>query len=208
VFKNNLILYNNGFTVRRIDSDYALKFKTPNNEFNYCGIEGDNWPLDKYSKYLDKKEIDYVNEYIKINIESKSENSNYVAVCNDIPFLNRYIEDCIKADINVDVIYCETEKPFPTSKVSTNNNDFVFLGYDYAYPYPDYYSCIYQDIRRIREMNIFNLNQYGLFSTITETTEFIRYRDELKKTTTIAFEQGDFIVYKVWRFTGEFPIHT
>lgn len=50
----------------------------------YQGIEGDNW----YLNHGDSQELDL---FFSDNIEKAWENNNYVDACNDIKYIQKYI---------------------------------------------------------------------------------------------------------------------
>ena len=72
----------------------------------YQGIEGDNW-------YLNYDCFNDLGDYFEKNIEKAWENSDYIDVCNDIKYIQKYI--CISQSKNIDVrvLACVTEKKFP-----------------------------------------------------------------------------------------------
>ncbi|MBU3131874.1 hypothetical protein KPL40_05360 [Clostridium gasigenes] len=202
--KKKEINYNaNGFIVKRLDGDFASNYK------NYMGIDGDVWPIDKYSKGLNSDDIKFLCDYIDENVTLSDFNTTGVDVCNDIEFLNMYIEACKKTDFQIEVLFCETEKMTPIYEMNTGNikEKFKFLGFDYGYPGTDYYSCVYSDVKTIPEMSHMTLNKNGLFETEKEVIEFILIRDKLKNVLPQnIFEQGEFIIYKLWRYIGEYPL--
>ena len=198
------INYNpNGFIVKRLDGDFASRYK------NYMGIDGDVWPIDKYSNGLSIDDIKFLCSYIDENVTLSDFNTTAVDVCNDIEFLNMYIDACKKTDFQIEVLFCETEKMTPICEMNPDKNkdNFNFLGFDYGYPGTNYYSCVYSDVKRIPEMVYMTLNKSGLFETEKEVIEFVFLRDKLKKILPQnVFEQGEFIIYKLWKYVGEYPL--
>lgn len=203
---NKIKFYSNGFMIKALNTEYATRFKLPQAKFNYCGIEGDNWPIDKYSIGIGKDELSFIEDYLYEIVDNPDKYNEIVAVCNDMDFLNYYVECCNKANFQIDILYIETELEYPNCLINPLNNDqFEFLGYDYAYPGDDYYSSIYQEYKIINQYGSFNLNKNGLFNTEEEINEYITVRENLKKTSSYShIEKGKFIIYKVWRYIGWF----
>ncbi|QVK19325.1 hypothetical protein KHQ81_06445 [Mycoplasmatota bacterium] len=156
----NAVNYNpNGFIIKRIDGDDAKKYK------NYHGIDGDSWPIDKYTKGLSINDINILSNYLDEYFMKFYYNKDAVGACCDIKFLNSYIDACIKADFNIELLFCETKKSTPICTINPEafNRNFIFIGFDYGYPEDDYYSCVYNDVNRFSEMAKLKLNKYGLF---------------------------------------------
>jgi len=205
-FDNSVKFYSNGFIVKWVSSEYSNKYRCPKSVFDYYGIEGDNWPIDKYTEGVDKEELEYLQNYLWENIESRVDDIDFVWVCNDINFIKRYVDVCKKANMKIEILFCESEKPFPKYVVNSHEeSNLQFIGYDYAYPSADYYSSIFNEIPRTNEMRGIKLNQFGLFSNENEVLEFVNLRDKLTDINQfVGFEKGDFIIYKLWRYNGEF----
>lgn len=199
---NKVNLYPNGFIIKCIDSEFSYEYMYPNLAFNYYGIEGDNWPIDGYTPIIDKKELNYLEDYLYKNIENTTEDASFVSVCNDIDFIRRYLIDCQKANIKIQLLFCESERPYPKYELSSlDKKNLRFVGYDYAYAEPDYYSSIAQDIPRVDEMKSSKLNRFGLFDSEMEVLEFISLRNELIQSKPMGmFESGNFIVYRLWEY--------
>lgn len=201
---NNHLNFNpNGFIVKRLDSYFARLYK------NYRGIDGDVWPIHEDTKVQNCDDIKALCNYVDENIMLADFNTSVVDVSNNIDFLNMYIEACKKATFNVDVIFCESTRKSPLTEINAaqNTDSFVFLGFDYGYPGADYYSCVFNDVNRIPQMSHFTLNKNGLFETENEIIEFIKLRNELKLILPKnEFEQGEFVIYKLWRYVGKYPI--
>jgi hypothetical protein len=186
--------YSNGFLVRS-KSNFLNQ--------TYFGVESyDNWPLNDLFFEKKTEELayfeEYFNEYIDISWTGDS-----VDVCCDINFIKRYIKECNKNNIDVEIIFCKTtlKKPICGYEIATNQEEKLFIGYDYAYPGGSYYSCINNDIvsGRISEFKKFKLNKYGLFEKLEEVNEFINKRNELKDyLPQNTFEEGEFIIYKLY----------
>lgn len=89
-----------------------------------------------------------------------------------------------------------------------DDKNFKFIGYDYSHSGGDFYSVVYNDIctGRIEEFKKIKLNDYGLFSNISEVFDFINKREELKNIyPKYMFELGNFIVLKLWQYIGKTP---
>lgn len=156
--------------------------------------------------------LTYLYNYYCENIERSWADDNYVDCCEDINYINKYVEVCKKANIDFIIIFCETQDKFPIWKSNNNENiedKLEFLGYDYAYAGGSFYSCIFNDVvsKRISELSSIQLNQYGLIRTEEEMGNFIKLRGKLKLTMPpYTFEEGNFIIYKLWRYVGDTPI--
>ena len=74
-----------------------------------------------------------------------------------------------------------------------------FIGYDYAYSGGSFYSAVNNDVisKRIPNFINFRLNQHGLFETYDEINHFVKLR-ELLKDDIYTFEEGNFIIYKLF----------
>ncbi|SHJ09952.1 hypothetical protein SAMN05444401_2136 [Clostridium amylolyticum] len=201
-------LYSNGFVIKRTDSKWAKNFIESNHGYSYKGIEGDTWPISMDSEEIELQERKYLNDYVYHHIEEIAFDENFVAVCNDFNFLNRYLKACEKAAFKVCVLFCETEKKQPKCEKKIKSNDkYKFIGYDYAYADPDYYSCIFHDIPRVKELSQQKLNENGLFDTLEEVCQFIEIRERLKQINPISkFEIGNFTIYKLWKYIGNFQL--
>lgn len=174
--------YQNGIVVQRI-----------NHENMYKGIEGDNW----YLNYLgNSKEFDL---YYDNEIEKAWINSEYVDCCSEMSYIEKYVLESKKKNIEFRILLCETTKSKPQIVI---NKPFkiYFIGYDYAYAGGSYYSCVNNDIvsDRIPELKEIRLNKNGLFNEVDEIQKFIKQRELLKKKYPRGtFETGEFIIYKI-----------
>ena len=191
--------HSNGFIVKGLDSDFAKKYG------RYSGIDGDVWPIGKHIRNIASKEVDYLNSYLEEYVYKSDYYNDYVDVCNDIDFMIRYIENCRSAGLIFDILFCQTERNKPECNIKAEKkiDNFCFLGFDYGYPGVNYYSCVYHDVRTKSQMSYLKLNQYSLFDTEEDIFSFIALRDKLKNELPVyAFEQGEFIIYKIWRYVG------
>lgn len=194
----------NGLIVKRLDSDYAQKYK------DFWGISGDVWPIDKYSQDIDADEVKKYQDFLDKKVFLSEQSDKYVDVCADMDFLNKYVLTCKGAGFDIKVLLCETVKELPVvskKTFGTISDKLVFLGYDYGYPCPDYYSCINNDIHRFSEFSHLSKNRYGLLEREEDVFNFIQIRDKLREELPInKFERGEFIIYKLWEYVGDFPI--
>lgn len=161
----------------------------------YQGIEGDNW-------YLNYNNIKWLDNFFEENIEKAWENTNYVDVCNDIEYIQRYVDISKERNIEYRVLACIAEKELPQMELSMEKN-MVFLGYDYAYSGGSYYSAVLNEIltKRIPSFSQISLNSYGLFETYEQIVYFINQRKAIKGkecTQKEYLEEGDFTVFKLY----------
>ena len=158
----------------------------------YKGVEGDNW-------YLNDKYPELFEEYFCENIEKSWYDSDYVDVCTDIHFVEKYIELSRLNHIKFRVLLCETEKEKPNIQNMVWNTRFI--GYDYAYLGGSYYSAVLNDIcsGRIEQFNDYILNSNGLFDDIINLKDFISQREHYKRQYgNQLIEEGDFVIYKLY----------
>ena len=158
----------------------------------YKGVEGDNW-------YLNGKYPELFEEYFCENIEKSWYDSDYVDVCTDIHFVEKYIELSRLNHIKFRVLLCETEKEKPNIQNVVWNTRFI--GYDYAYLGGSYYSAVLNDIcsGRIEQFKDYILNSNGLFDNITDLKDFISKREHYKRQYgNQLIEEGDFVIYKLY----------
>lgn len=161
----------------------------------YQGIEGDNW----YLNFTTYKELDI---FYEGNIEKAWEDDDYVDVCNDMKYIQEYIDISLQENVNYRILVCITEKKFPQMMLEIGK-DIVFLGYDYAYSGGSYYSAILNDIisKRIPQFSDIKLNNNGLFESYEEVVNFIDFRDSIKRNEcpqTEYLEDGEFVIYKLY----------
>ena len=161
----------------------------------YQGVEGDNW----YLNYKFSREID---NFFEENIEKAWCNEDYVDVCNDIRFIQKYINISQEKKINYRVLLCMTTKNIP-QMVLTKELDMNFLGYDYADSGGSYYSAVLNDVisKRIPQFANIHLNKYGLFETYESIIDFIKIRGAMGKMECSQeryLEEGDFVIYKIY----------
>ena len=188
-------LYTNGYIVKRLDSEWACKYNK-----TYAGIEGDIWPLDLYDGVLDDN-IQELMEKIEEKTDLAQYKDLYVGVCDDRDIIEQYAKVCKLLGFQIDILFVETSKPMPKAD-SIDESNFVFLGYDYGFSGPDYYSCVYNDIvrRDIRAFESIEVNKYGLFEDENMLNVFINVRlAETLKSETSKYEAGNFIPYKIWK---------
>ncbi|WP_113672760.1 hypothetical protein [Vallitalea guaymasensis] len=206
ILKNSFKFFKNGFIIKRLDSNYASKYKN-----GYLGIEGDSWPLDVYSEGNNSNEIEYLSNLIDEKITHTYYDDSFVGVCEDKSIMNKYISICKSLGYKIDVLFCETTRKNPLYRVDTlfDTDKFIFIGYDYGYPGDNYYSCVYNDVytRDITQFNSIILNEYGLINDEKVLSRFIDIRDKLKtELPESMFEKGNFIPYKLWKYVGNQPL--
>lgn len=185
------VFYQNGFIVQRAK-------QWPH---NYLGVEGDNWFLDEYSFPQYKEKIKKVYKEYRKTICDNSIEGHKIECCNDLNFLNDYIDLCKKIHTDINIILCESLISVPELKI--NKKACQFLGYDYAYKGGSFYSGVLNDLcfERIVEMKEIALNQFGLCASMDELNSYIQKRSELKLIMPQhTFEDGDFTVYKLWKW--------
>ena len=208
---NNILKINlNGFIIKRLDN---LVMNELYHE-TYKGISGDIWPIArcvvKELKDVSLKQqcescIQYIDEYIDWGYDDPE----IVDCCNDIDFLNKYLEVCKKLGFEVDVLLCGTTREEPKYVISDEEiaTHYEFLGFDYGYPGPDYYSCLVEEVKHIRTIVPIELNEYGLLQTEEDAVDFIKARNKARECLPIGyFELGDFIIYKIFRYIGTKPL--
>lgn len=124
------------------------------------------------------------------NLQSHS----WIAACNDMDYIYRYIKEAEKRGIKYRLLLCETEVPDPIFVCP--DIEKKFLGYDYAYETGDNYSAVYNEIPYVFPQ--FRLNQYGLFQTKEEINEYIAERERFKRShPPLTLEEGDFTVFRL-----------
>ena len=158
----------------------------------YKGVEGDNW-------YLNDKYPELFEEFFCENIEKSWCDSDFVDVCTNLHFIEKYIELSRRNNIKFRILLCETEKEKPKMRNMTWNTRFI--GYDYAYLGGSYYSAVLNDIcsGRIEQFANCLLNRNGLFENITNLQNFILQREHYKRQYgTQVIEEGNFVIYKLY----------
>ena len=164
----------------------------------YQGIEGNNW-------YLNYDNVNGLEEYFEENIEMAWQNSDYVDVCNNIEYIQKYIYYSKLKKINFRILACITDKKLPRM-ILPDEMSIKFLGYDYAYSGGSYYSAILNDVvsKRILKFADMSLNRSGIFETYQQVIDFIDYRNSMKKIDCSGkeyIEEGDFVIYKLYEGT-------
>ncbi|MBO6119569.1 MAG: hypothetical protein J6P02_03820 [Lachnospiraceae bacterium] len=182
---NNLITNNNyqKYIKRIFDSGYK-------------GIEGDNWYLNSdYSEIFDDF-FDYIDE-------ESFYNDDFTGVLYDDKMIQKYIDISKKESIEYRILLCETKRNKPQA-LNLKWKRKIFLGYDYAYPGPDYYSAVFEDICiEDRKINLgftnFKLNNNKLFETYDLVNRFAIEREKVLKSDNGQYlEKGKFIIYKLY----------
>jgi hypothetical protein len=186
--------YPNGFLVKEQLKQYQ----------NYVGVEGGCWPLNLDDQRLGKAERIYFSDFINSKIELSWKNPEYVDVASEWDFVKQYSQECKQKQIQPIILFCETTRLYPQCVPSANTMErFEFIGFDYAFSGGSYYSAVFSDVftRRIKEFFCFELNEFGLFSKEEEITKFIEARSSLRDVPQSRLEQGDFIIYKLWKYS-------
>ncbi len=168
---------------------------------SYRGIDGSgfseksaqNWFLNYVEGVSDSFEP-YYDENIGKTYWELGDNT-WIAACNDMDHIYKYIKEAEKLNIKYRLLLCETDVPNP--KFDRPDLKKIFLGYDYAYAAGDNYSAVYNEIPFVFPQ--FQLNQYGLFQTKEEIEEYIAARERFKRThPPLILEEGDFVVFKLY----------
>lgn len=181
-------MYTNGIVIQR----YV--------ENQYKGIDGSgfsehtgqNWYFND-DETLSQVFEPYYDEHIGMtywNLEPHS----WVAACNTMHYIYRYIEESKKRGIPYRLLLCESEIPRPVMK--TPDCKRRFLGYDYAYAGGDNYSAVYNEIPFV--FPEFQLNHNGLFQTEEAIRAYIMECERFKKNHAPgALEEGDFTIFRL-----------
>lgn len=182
-------MYKNGLVIQRVTG------------ITYKGIDGSGFSestgLNWYFNFDDELAKDFepfYDEYIGktyYNLQPYS----WVAVCNDISYIHRYIEESRKRNIKYRVLLCKSEISAPI--ITATDFKTSFLGYDYAYASGDYYSAVYNEVPFIFPQ--FQLNDNGLFQTEQEIRHYIKARETYTQShEPYSLETGEFIIYKLY----------
>ena len=167
---------------------------------SYKGIDGSGWSENtgcnwyfNYDEQLFELFEPFYDEHINMTYWNLEEHSR-VAACNDMDYINKYVEESKKRGIQYRLLLCESEIPDPTMKDPRFKKKF--LGYDYAYARGDNYSAVYNEIPFVFPQ--FKLNTYGLFDTEKEINEYILERERFKMThPPYTLEEGDFVIFRL-----------
>jgi hypothetical protein len=159
----------------------------------YKGIDGENWYLNELDSHP------YFKAYYDKHLDSSWAGNDFIDCCNDWDFIRRYLEYSDDNAISYRLLLCETNRAYP-SIVLENKVKLLPLGFDYAYPGGDYYSCLKNDIlaHRIGEFFDIRLNENGLFQHEHEILDFVAQRTKLETLYPQGtFEKGDFVIYRL-----------
>ena len=167
---------------------------------SYKGIDGSGFSINTAQNWFlnyDEDTADCFESYYDENIGKtywNLEKYTWIAACNDMDYIYKYVKEAEKQNIKYRLLLCETDVPEP--KFDCPDLKMIFLGYDYAYATGDNYSAVYNEIPVIFPQ--FKLNQYGLFQTREEIEEYITVREQFKLThPPLTLEEGDFVVFKL-----------
>ncbi|MCH5348034.1 MAG: hypothetical protein J1E40_01800 [Oscillospiraceae bacterium] len=167
---------------------------------SYKGIDGsgfsentgENWYFN-YDDQLSDAFQPFYDEHIGMTYWNIKEHS-WVAACDNMDYINRYIAESKKRGIPYRLLLCESEIPKPIFNASGLETNF--LGYDYAYAAGDNYSAVYNEIPFVFPQ--FKLNCNGLFDTQEEIKEYILEREKFKSLhPPYTLEDGDFITFRL-----------
>lgn len=167
---------------------------------SYKGIDGSVFSENTAENWFfndDENVSEYFESYYDENIGKTYWNlgkHTWIAACNDMNYIYRYIKEAEKQNIKYRLLLCETDVPNPTFDCPECKKNF--LGYDYAYAMGDNYSAVYNEIPFVFYQ--FHLNQYGLFQTKEEIDKFIVAREQFKRThPQFTLEEGDFVIFRL-----------
>ena len=181
-------MYVNGIVIQRcVDNKYRGIDGS-----GFSENTGQNWFFN-FDKELSESFEPYYDEHIDKTFYDIPSHT-WVAACNDMGYILKYIKEAQKRGIKYRLLLCETDIPDPVFVCP----DFekVFLGYDYAYGSGDNYSAVYNEVPYVFEQ--FELNQYGLFQTRDEIDEYIAERERFKKShPPLTLEEGDLTVFRL-----------
>ena len=158
----------------------------------YCENTGQNWFFN-YDSQLSELFEPFYDEHINRTYWNLEDHS-WVAACNDMDYIKRYIAEAKKRNIRYRVLLCESEIPAPLFDAAGLKTKL--LGYDYAYSGGDNYSAVYSEIPYVFPQ--FKLNCSGLFDTEEEILEYIHEREKFKKShPPYTLEVGDFVIFRL-----------
>ena len=164
----------------------------------YKGIDGSGFSTgDNWFFNYDERVSEYFEPYYDENIDKTFFNlgdHTWIAACNDMNYIYKYIKEAEKQNIKYRLLLCETDLPYP--RFVCPDFEKTFLGYDYAYPSGDNYSAVYNEIPYVFPQ--FQLNQYGLFQTREEIEKYIAERERFKLThPPLTLEGGEFVIFRL-----------
>ncbi len=186
-------MYVNGYIIQKyVDNGYKGVDGS-----GFSDNSGENWYLNDVDEYREQFEPYYNKEICKEDLIF--EPHTYVGVCTDFEYIKKYISVSNELGIKYRVIVVMTEIPSPTVELSPDVK-LRFLGYDYAYEFPDNYSAVYNEIPFV--FDEFELNENGLFETREKIDEYLLKREEYVKThPPYTLETGDFTVFKLYEMS-------
>ena len=184
-------MYVNGIVVQKYVSN------------SYRGIDGSGWSENTGENWYfnDDKQLaefyePFYDEYIGLTYWNLINGHSWIAACNDMDHIHKYVEDSEKRGIRYRLLLCESEVSNPTMDISGLKLKKKFLGYDYAYATGDNYSAVYNEIPFVFPQ--FKLNSNGLFETEEEIKEYILERERFKKChAPYTLEEGDFVIFRL-----------
>lgn len=162
----------------------------------YKGIDGSGFSVNTGENWFLNND-DYFESYYDEHIGRtycNLDKHSWIAVCNDIDYINKYIYEAHKRKILFRLLLCESDVPNPIFDISDYEKEF--LGYDYAYATGDNYSAVYNEIPFVFPQ--FKLNHNGLFQTEDDIKEYITEREQFKLAhPPLTLEEGDFVVFRL-----------
>ena len=168
----------------------------------YRGVDGsgfsdntaDNWYLNDIPGYEEK-----FRPFYEENIALEDyflDLQSHVGACTDLGYIRDYIKASEELGIKYRVMLVKTDIPQPVCEMDESVS-LKFLGYDYAYAMPNYYSAVYNEVEGIFPQ--FKLNGNGLFETEEDIREYLKTREEFVKThRPYTLESGDFAVFEIY----------
>jgi len=183
-------MYVNGYIIQKfVDNGYKGVDGS-----GFSTDSGENWYLNRVEEYSGQFEPYYEKEICKD--ELIFDPHTYVGVCTDFEYIKQYISVSKKLGIRYRVLVVMTDIPSPVVELDPSV-ELKFMGFDYAYEFPDNYSAVYNEIPFV--FPECKLNENGLFETREEIDAYLVKRKEFEDThPPYTLETGDFTVFKVY----------
>ncbi|MDE6626724.1 MAG: hypothetical protein K2K56_10220 [Lachnospiraceae bacterium] len=167
-----IVVSDDGYYAKRILEEFP----------NYQGIDRFPWPLGtediKKIEYLPDKDRACAKQYIK---EMKGVGITDI-YCNDFSYAYQYAQLCRLLKINANVYMsrlCDGKIP-ESGLLEVNENEYLFVGYDYVLG-DAAYSCIIHEKYLCDRIEKIELNQNGLLSSFQDARRFADLREQAKK---------------------------
>ena len=189
----------NGFIVQ-MEREHII------NGINYQGINNYSWPL------IDSNICNNTVKEVQERIDDAQFNPEAIILLTNVEHVKAYVQACRDVDLSCRILYCEAEYSAATVNLGLHQGyakETNFIGYDYADRFPDYHSCIANELLyhsyMFQSELINRLNEYGLFNNRENVDKFIlAEKDARRNNKAIYFEKGAFVIYKL--FTVPSPI--